>query len=115
MFFLLPCEPLVNQFEIIEDGIMYTAKHKEESYFTPEITWLQHLYDTYQPAVPLADYLVNQPHYFTHTPDWNGLWNRKLDCLFTNYRWITGSDATHQSIMDLSDHIPVSANWEAPK
>jgi len=90
-------------------------KHKEGSYFTPEITWLQEMYDTYQAAVPLEDYLTNQSHYFTHTQDWNGFWNRKLDYLFTNHKWIPDSDSTHQSIKDLSDHTPVSANWEVPK
>ena len=90
-------------------------KHKEGSYFTPEITWLQELYNAYQPAVPLEDYLANQAHYFTHTTNWNGFWDRKIDYLFTNKKWIPGSDSTHQLILDLSDHIPVSARWEVPK
>lgn len=89
--------------------------HKEGSYFTPVIDWLQDLYDSYQPAVSLDKYQANQEHYFTSTPDWDGFWNRKIDYLFTNYKWIAGSDVTHQDILDLSDHIPVSARWEVPK
>jgi endonuclease/exonuclease/phosphatase family metal-dependent hydrolase len=90
-------------------------QHKEGSYFTPTIDWLQDLYDSYQFAVPLDKYQAKQELYFTHTPDWNGFWNRKIDYLFTNYRWIPGSDVTHQDILDVSDHIPVSARWEVPK
>lgn len=89
-------------------------QHKEGSYFTPEITWLQELYDTYQSVVPLEDYLLNQTHYFTSTPDWNGFWDRKIDYLFTNFQWITGSDSTHQDATAISDHTPVSAKWELP-
>jgi endonuclease/exonuclease/phosphatase family metal-dependent hydrolase len=90
-------------------------QHKEGSYFTLVVDWLQNLYDSYQPAVPLDEYQANQEHYFTSNPDWNGFWNRKIDYLFTNYRWIAGSDVTHQDILDVSDHIPVSASWEVPK
>ena len=90
-------------------------KHKEGSYFTPEIDWLQHFYDAYNSAVPLEDYVVNQPHYFTETPDWNGFYDRKLDYLFTNHKWVAGSDSTHHDASRLSDHAPISAKWEAPK
>ena len=90
-------------------------KHKEGSFLTPEITWLQNLYDRYQPAVSLEKYVANQNHYFTSNPDWNAFWDRKIDYLFTNYHWVTGSDSTHQYITDLSDHIPVSARMEVPK
>lgn len=90
-------------------------KHKEGSCFTSEITWLQDLYDTYPAAVPLEDYIANQPHYFTETPDWNGFYDRKLDYLFTNHRWVTGSDSTHHAAIALSDHAPISVKWEVPK
>jgi endonuclease/exonuclease/phosphatase family metal-dependent hydrolase len=89
--------------------------HKEGSYFTPQIDWLQDLYNSYPSSVPLDEYQRNQEHYFTSTPDWNGFWNRKIDYLFTNYRWITGTEVTHQEILDLSDHVPVSVKWEVPK
>ena len=89
--------------------------HKEGSYFTEEIDWLQRVYDKYNPAVPLSDYLSDQEHYLTHTPVWDGFWNRKLDYLFTNMNWITGTDSTYQDIIfenSLSDHVAVSAKME---
>jgi len=89
--------------------------HREGSYFTLDIDMLQPLYSTYSSAVPLADYLSDQGHYFTHTPDWNGFWNRKLDYMFTNLEWIPGSDSTYQEITflkSLSDHVAVSAKLE---
>ncbi len=89
--------------------------HKEGSYFTPEITWLQEMFDSFQPAVTLTDYQSNEAHYFTSTPDWNGFYDRKIDYLFTNTKWIAGSDSTHHDALPLSDHCPVSAIWEAPK
>ena len=89
-------------------------QHKEGSYFTPEITWLQPLYNMYQPAVSLADYINDENHYFTHTPKIERLWDRKIDYLFTNSQWIVGSDSTYQNAFDLSDHAPVSAEWELP-
>jgi len=89
--------------------------HKEGSNYTPEATWLQGLYDKYHPDVPLSRYLSDQPHYFTHTTDWNAFWDRKIDYLFTNQEWIAGSDSTWQGISDVSDHIPVSVMWEVPR
>ncbi|MDZ7263704.1 MAG: endonuclease/exonuclease/phosphatase family protein [candidate division KSB1 bacterium] len=90
-------------------------QHKEGSNYTPEMTWLQGLYDSYQCSVPLAEYLKDQRRYFTHTTNPNSFWDRKLDYLFTNYKWVPGSEVTHQDILDLSDHAPVSARWEVPK
>ena len=90
-------------------------QHKEGSYFTPEKTWLQILYNAYRPSVPLDRYLTNQKRYFTSNPDWNGFWDRKIDHLFTNGRWLPGSDSTYQHIIDLSDHVPVAARWEVQK
>lgn len=88
---------------------------KEGCDFSKEVTWLQELYDTYAPAVPLQDYLANEEFYFTSTPDWGGDWQKKLDYLYTNYNWIPGSDITHQDASKLSDHTPVSASWEVPQ
>lgn len=90
-------------------------QHKEGSNFTPEINWLQDLFDLYQSSVPLDEYLHNQKHYFTSTPDWNAFWDRKIDHLFTNCKWVPGTNVTHQDILDLSDHVPVSIKWEVPK
>ncbi|MBN1465121.1 endonuclease/exonuclease/phosphatase family protein [candidate division KSB1 bacterium] len=90
-------------------------QHKEGSYFTPEITWMQALYDTYSPAVLLNDYGANESHYFTHTPLWDSPYDRKLDYLFTNRAWLAGSDSTYHVAAPWSDHAPVSALWEVPK
>ena len=91
-------------------------QHKDGSNYTPEITWLQPMYDGFSPAVQLADYQANQANYFTHTtnhPD--GVWNRKLDYMFTNTQFIPGSVITHQEATIESDHCPVSAKWEVPQ
>ena len=86
--------------------------HKEGSNYTPEITWLQGIYDAFTPAVDLSRYLANQPHYFTHTTRFNKPPDRKIDYLFSNGRWVTGSDSTIQSAITLSDHVPVTALLE---
>jgi endonuclease/exonuclease/phosphatase family metal-dependent hydrolase len=90
-------------------------KHKEGSWFGPEITWMQDLYVAYPSAVPLADYQNNESHYFTHTTDRNAPYDRKLDYLFTNRTWIAGSDSTYQVARPWSDHAGVSVKWEVPK
>lgn len=90
--------------------------HKDGSNYTPEITWLQPMYDNFSCAVPLAEFQSDQLHHFTHTtihPD--GYWNRTLDYLFANVDFIAGSDSTHQEAIPLSDHCPVTAKWRAPK
>jgi endonuclease/exonuclease/phosphatase family metal-dependent hydrolase len=89
--------------------------HKEGHHFTHEKTWLVDLYDTYPSAVPLNEYLANELHYFTNTPKWDDFWQKKLDYLFTNYKWVPDSDSTHQETTALSDHVPISANWEVPR
>jgi endonuclease/exonuclease/phosphatase family metal-dependent hydrolase len=96
-------------------GVDDNPKHKEGSYFTPTINWLQDLFDTYQSSVPVTAYRQNQQHYFTHTPKPQAFWDRKLDHLFSNSLWVPGSDVTYQDIVHLSDHIPTSAKWEVPK
>lgn len=91
-------------------------QHKEGSYFTPEITWLQPLYNSYQPANTLQNYINNESIYFTHSPKSERFWDRKIDYLFTNDQWISNSDSTYQDggTFNLSDHAPVSAEWELP-
>ncbi|MBN1481039.1 endonuclease/exonuclease/phosphatase family protein [candidate division KSB1 bacterium] len=90
-------------------------QHKEGSWFGPEITWLQDLYDNYVAAIPLDEYGANESHYFSHTTDWTAPYDRKLDYLFAKIPWIVGSDSTHQDARQWSDHAPVSARWEVPK
>jgi endonuclease/exonuclease/phosphatase family metal-dependent hydrolase len=88
-----------------------TPFHKEGSCYTPEHDWLNPMYDTYLCSVPLNDYLANPARYYTHTTDRHAAWDRKIDYLFSNKPWLTGSSRTHQEIVNLSDHIPVSARW----
>jgi len=90
-------------------------QHKEGSNYTPEMNWLRGLYDRYFCSVPMKDYLIDQPRHFTHATDPNATWDRKIDYLFTNHRWLPNTSVTHQDITDLSDHVPVSAQWEVPR
>jgi endonuclease/exonuclease/phosphatase family metal-dependent hydrolase len=90
-------------------------RHKEGSYFTPEVDWLQVLMDQYPCCIPQEKYLKNQASYFTHSPKRNAAWDRRIDYLFTNEKWVADSDMTYQNITDLSDHVPVSAKWEVPR
>lgn len=89
--------------------------HKEGSNYTPEITWMQPVYDTYNSAVPLDRYGGKQRDYFTHTTRINSPFDRKLDYLFTNLIWQENSDVTHKQVIHFSDHAAVSASWEVPK
>ena len=98
-----------------EDFHSDSDDHREGSYFKPEITWLQELYDSYLPAISLTDYSLNEAQYFTHTPDWNGAWDRKLDYLWTNTSWISGSANTLKEAVEASDHVAVIARWEVPQ
>lgn len=86
-------------------------KHKEGSNYTPEITWLQKIYDKYIPAVSLEKYGADQQHYFTHGTSPDYFWDRKLDYLFTNTSWIANSEVTHQEVIKISDHAALSALW----
>ncbi len=86
--------------------------HKEGSDYSPEQNWLNSLYRSFSTAVSLNEYQANQDNYFTHTtrhPD--GIWNRKLDYLFTNGNFVPQSDSTHQEANACSDHAPVSVEW----
>mgnify|MGYP001162850023 FL=1 len=96
-----------------ELGTYHSGKeeeHREGSYFTPEINWLNDLYGVYEPAITLEQYGMNEPEHFTHSPGHKPLLDRKLDYLWTNTSWSNGK--THQDATTLSDHMPVTANWE---
>ena len=91
--------------------------HKEGSYFEnfevePDI--LLPLYEAYNSAIDSASY--NLTEHFTHAPSTSmiddttaTMYDRKLDYLFTNGTWDSGSGRTHQTDWELSDHLPVSA------
>jgi endonuclease/exonuclease/phosphatase family metal-dependent hydrolase len=84
-------------------------QHKEGSNYAPEEEWLKPFYDEYKCAVPLNEYLKNQPAYFTHTTEPELTFNRTLDYMFTNSNWQSGSTVTHQDFFYESDHAPVSS------
>lgn len=83
--------------------------HKEGSNYAPEIDWLNLIYDGYFPSLPLDIYKANQPMYFSHATFPNIPYDRTLDYLFANRKWIEGSHQTHQEYRKYSDHAPVSA------
>jgi endonuclease/exonuclease/phosphatase family metal-dependent hydrolase len=82
--------------------------HKDGSNYTPEKQWLVPIYEKYKCAVPLNEYLLNQPLYFTHTTRPDHGWDRTLDYLFTNNRWRYGTTVVHQDFLVESDHAAVS-------
>ena len=89
--------------------------------YSAETAWLDGLYATFSPAIPLSEYAADNAPYFTHTVDGNGFWNRKLDYLFTDGTFRPGSSLVHQdrtqggmATMPLSDHAPLSALLELP-
>jgi len=69
-------------------------------------------YENYQAAIPLNEYQNNNKDHFTHTTDKNAYWNRKLDYLFTNEKFIDKSGETLQEWMQISDHAPIIVNYE---
>lgn len=83
--------------------------HKEGSNYAPEISWLDPLYASYHPSLPLALYAAEQNKYFTHATFPHLSWDRTLDYLFSNRPWISYSHIAHQYLRAHSDHAPVSA------
>ena len=91
-------------------GLAATADH-----FGDQGSWLNGLYASFNSAIPLADYQLDNAPYVTHSTSGNHLWNRKLDYLFTNVQIVEQSAMTHQNeqrggmeTMSLSDHAPLS-------
>ncbi len=87
--------------------------------YSAETEWLTPLYDAYDHALGIEDYKADNERWFTHTVDGRGWWNRCIDHLFTNGRFVAGSGLVHQSIarggmetMPLSDHAPVTATLD---
>ena len=54
---------------------------------------------------------MNESKHYSHSPGNKLKLDRKLDYLWTNTSWSSGT--THQSATTLSDHIPITAVWEA--
>ncbi len=82
---------------------------------------IEYLWDSWEPAVSLERYQADEARYFTHTTDKDGFWNRKLDYLFTNRRFVPDTGDVLQSAenggyetMPVSDHAPVVVRWVVP-
>lgn len=88
--------------------------------YLEEGDFLVGLYESFTPAIPLEAYQADNSPHFTHTTSSDGVWNRKLDYVFTDLAVIAGSGRTHQdavgemSTMDLSDHAPITVEVELP-
>ncbi|HLW06707.1 MAG TPA: hypothetical protein VKY45_04025, partial [Marinilabiliaceae bacterium] len=86
--------------------------------YSAEADWMHPFYEKFAPAVPLQNYTENNEIYFTHSVDERSFWNRKLDYIFTNSNFISGTDVTWQSeqiggikTMPLSDHCAISVGY----
>ena len=89
--------------------------------YTGEDDWLDELYAEFTPAIALADFQADNTPYLSFTSNPHVGWTRKLDYLFTNGVWETGSALVHQSedpaeggheTLFLSDHAPMSVVLE---
>jgi endonuclease/exonuclease/phosphatase family metal-dependent hydrolase len=112
--------PGSDQVRDFPDSICEEEEFHSDDYGS-EAEWLNALYADFNPAIPLADYQRDNSLYFTHSVDGRGFWNRKLDYLFTNATWASGSGQTLQSVenggietMPFSDHAPLVASLEIP-
>lgn len=86
--------------------------HKDGANYTPEITWLNPLFEQFMPSLTLAGYKPDERPHFTNAPI-DGDWDSTLDYLFSNTEWQAGSHRSHQDVPE-SDHCPVTALWTIP-
>jgi endonuclease/exonuclease/phosphatase family metal-dependent hydrolase len=90
--------------------------HKEGSNYKDEDVWVTNLFNKYNPSLPIATYLLNEPKHFTHsTKHPNGPVDRRLDYFFTNHVWAQNTEYTHLGAQFLSDHAPISVSFILPK
>lgn len=95
------------------NGIIYHQEgvepfHKDGMFYTPEQDWLWPLYQRYHSVITLNEYLNDQLHHYTHSSRPAHFWDRTLDYMFSNGKWVNGSGIVHQYCTELSDHVPVS-------
>lgn len=102
------------------DSVCEVERFQADDYRS-ETGLLDELYQNYDAAIPLEKYQADNAPYFTHTTDKDGFWNRKLDYIFTNASFKTGSGMVHQDknsggmeTMPLSDHAPVTVEMAWP-
>ncbi|NOU62145.1 endonuclease/exonuclease/phosphatase family protein [Marinifilum caeruleilacunae] len=103
--------PYTQQTSSFDDSVCTDEEFEADNY-SAETQWMMPFYENYQAAIPLDEYQNNNKDHFTHTTDKSGFWNRKLDYLFTNGKFIHGSGKTLQQWMQISDHAPIMVNYE---
>jgi endonuclease/exonuclease/phosphatase family metal-dependent hydrolase len=103
--------PYTKQTSKFDDSVCTNEEFEADNY-SEETEWMMPFYENYMAAIPLGEYQNNNKDHFTHTTDKNGFWNRKLDFLFTNGKFVEGSGNTLQQWMQISDHAPVIVNYE---
>ena len=87
--------------------------------YAGEENWLRPLYDTYTPAIALADYQAEPSLYRTFSARADVFWTRKIDYLFANTGILPASALVHQNAdrggmetLSRSDHAPLSVSLE---
>lgn len=105
----LNCLPPGSKVQHNFDGVVVHDPAFDASDYRREADWLVPLYQSYEPAIALAEYQKDDRSYFTHSTSGRTFWNRKLDYLFANEGFVEGSAKTHQETMELSDHAPITA------
>jgi endonuclease/exonuclease/phosphatase family metal-dependent hydrolase len=93
------------------DGDYENNKMYQGSYFLHldnEEVLLNPLYQKYHAAIDSTELMLNESQHFTHSTSGETFWDRKLDYLFTNMQVEDQTGITHQDVMQLSDHAPVS-------
>jgi endonuclease/exonuclease/phosphatase family metal-dependent hydrolase len=102
-----------------------TTGVQEVSYSEAEMDALLPFYDTFDPAIPLADYqaATDQEPFLTHSVSGEVFWTQKLDYLFGSEPWTgawtlqkpgDGDPALVSDPMALSDHAPMVATMVLP-
>jgi len=89
--------------------------------FEGQLDYMKMFYDDYKAAISPVRYgttLATQKNFFSFTANKDGFWNRKLDFIFTNDKFMGNSGKVHQNgnddglpTMPLSDHAPLSVKY----
>lgn len=93
------------------DGDYENNKVYQGSYFSHlenEDVLLSSLYKSYSSAIDSSILKTNETDHFTHSTSGDSFWNRKLDYIFTNKPIAPETGTTHQDVLLISDHAPVS-------
>jgi len=77
-------------------------------YLDDEGNLLNSLSSKYHAAIDSTELMLNELQHFTYSTSGETFWDRKLDYLFSNLQVEDQTGITHQDVMQLSDHAPVS-------